>query len=148
MFEWLFDYSKVPQCILNRYDLLLRTLRHPAALRLWGIIALLLNAPVLLLQLCDVQTAHLQAAVLHHIILDFGISGFILRIGRIRLVHVSPDLNMLSILRLGQQTHRLHMRRPREHINRLHGFEAIAARGQQLHVARLRLRATANIDDF
>lgn len=40
------------------------------------------------------------------------------------------------------------MRRPREHIDRLHAFEPVTARGEQFYIARLRFRAAADVDDF
>lgn len=96
------DHPKVSQRILDRHDLLLRTLRHPAALRLGRIIALLLNDAMLLLHLRDVQAAHLQAAVLQHIVLDLPIGGLALRSGDVQLIQLQINIDMLRGIEFGE----------------------------------------------
>ena len=62
-------------------------------LRLWLIIILTLDHPALLLHLCDIQAADLQAAVLKNAILDLSIgchSSFILH----QFLYVPIDVDM------------------------------------------------------
>ncbi len=48
------------------------------------------------------QAADFQAAMLHHIILDFLIGSLPLRISQIQLVNVQFDLNLLLRIEFGQ----------------------------------------------
>ncbi len=88
----------LPDCLF----LLRRALGLLGILRLRLVIVLALNNTALLFYLCDIQATDFQAAMLQHIILDFLVGGFLLRIGEIKFVHVDIYLDMLLRIKFGQ----------------------------------------------
>ena len=88
----------LPDCLF----LLRRALGLLGILRLRLVIVLALNDAVLLLHLCDIERADLQAIMFQNIRLDFLIGCLFLRSSQIQLVHLHFDLDMFLTLKFGQ----------------------------------------------
>lgn len=83
------------QYLLNRIFFLNRTLRLFCILGLRFVVILSLNDTAFLFHLSDIQAADLESGMFQHILLDFTIGDFLLRIGEIKLVQVDIYLDML-----------------------------------------------------
>ena len=107
----LLNHLKMPQSILYRLNLFLRTSRLSAILRFWLIVIFTLNNPMFLFYLSNVQICYMKSIVLLHPFLDFFVCSFCFCTCSIYLIQFNLYLDIIVRLLLGQKNNSLNMAR-------------------------------------
>ena len=96
------DHAEMQKRLLDCFFLIGWALGLSCILGLRFVVIFSLDDTAFLLNLSDIQAADLESGMLQHIVLDFPVGCFLLRIGEIKLVHVDIYLDMLPGIKFGQ----------------------------------------------
>ena len=103
------DHLKMLQRIPDGFFLFGRAFRLAAVLGLRLVIICPFLDAALLLDLCNIEGADVQAGMFLDIFPDFLIGSFRFRSGHVQFVHLQIDRDLLVDIQFGQSTYHLHV---------------------------------------